>query len=158
VFGAGAPVGPLRPVPAGVAVARGRGVSGGETMITSGLAALRPGQALPRSRVPALRFDEFRRAVVDAVDAGMLALAFFGDAQASSEPVAVYAVLADSARGAFRVGRATLSSDAYPSLTPECPQLHLFERELAEQYGVRPEGHPWFKPVRFHTSYRPGHD
>src|SRR4029077_18380909 len=23
---------------------------------------------------------------------------------------------------------------------------------------VRPEGHPWFKPVRFHASYRPGHD
>ncbi len=21
-----------------------------------------------------------------------------------------------------------------------------------------PEGHPWFKPVRFHSSYRPGHD
>jgi Ni,Fe-hydrogenase III large subunit len=123
-----------------------------------GLAALRPGQALPRSRVPALPFDEFRRAVVDAVDAGMLALAFFGDAQASSETVDVYAVLADSARGAFRVGRATLSSDAYPSLTPDCPQLHLFERELAEQYGIRPEGHPWFKPVRFHPSYRPGHD
>jgi len=21
-----------------------------------------------------------------------------------------------------------------------------------------PDGHPWFKPVRFHSSYRPGHD
>ena len=47
---------------------------------------------------------------------------------------------------------------AFPRLTPDCPQVHLFERELAEQYGVRPEGHPWFKPVRFHSSYRPGHD
>jgi len=36
--------------------------------------------------------------------------------------------------------------------------VHLFERELAEQYGIRPEGHPWFKPVRFHSSYRPGCD
>jgi Ni,Fe-hydrogenase III large subunit len=53
---------------------------------------------------------------------------------------------------------ATLDSDRFPSLTPNCPQAHLFERELAEQYGVRPEGHPWFKPVRFHGSYRPGHD
>jgi len=33
-----------------------------------------------------------------------------------------------------------------------------FEREIAEQFGVCPEGHPWFKPVRFHGSYRPGHD
>ena len=52
----------------------------------------------------------------------------------------------------------TLDSDRFPSLTPDCPQVHLFEREIAEQYGVRPEGHPWFKPVRFHRSYRPGHD
>ncbi len=52
----------------------------------------------------------------------------------------------------------TLESDRFPSMTPDCPQVHLFEREIAEQYGVRPDGHPWFKPVRFHASYRPGHD
>jgi Ni,Fe-hydrogenase III large subunit len=39
--------------------------------------------------------------------------------------------------------------DAYPALTPDCPQAHLFEREIAEQWGIRPEGHPWLKPVRF---------
>jgi Ni,Fe-hydrogenase III large subunit len=44
------------------------------------------------------------------------------------------------------------------SLTPSCPQLHLFEREIAEQYGVVFEGHPWFKPVRFHSAWRPGVD
>ena len=36
--------------------------------------------------------------------------------------------------------------------------MHLFEREIAEQFGLRPDGHPWLKPVRFHRSYRPGHD
>jgi Ni,Fe-hydrogenase III large subunit len=34
----------------------------------------------------------------------------------------------------------------------------LFEREIAEQFGLRPEGHPWLKPVRFQLSQRPGHD
>ena len=58
----------------------------------------------------------------------------------------------------MRVGKTTLDSDRFPSLTPDCPQVHLFEREIAEQCGVRPEGHPWLKPVRFHASYRPGHD
>jgi Ni,Fe-hydrogenase III large subunit len=72
--------------------------------------------------------------------------------------VDLYAVLADSTRALLRVGRTTLASDTFPSLTPDCSQVHLFEREIAEQYGVRPEGHPWFKPVRFHASYRPGHD
>ena len=66
--------------------------------------------------------------------------------------------LADNDRALLSVGMTTLDSDRFPSLTPDCPQVHLFERELAEQYGVRPEGHPWFKPVRFHASYRPGHD
>jgi Ni,Fe-hydrogenase III large subunit len=37
---------------------------------------------------------------------------------------------------------------SYPALTPECPQAHLFEREVWEQTGVKPEGHPWLKPVR----------
>jgi hypothetical protein len=41
----------------------------------------------------------------------------------------------------------------FPSLTPRCSQLHLFEREIAEQFGVVPEGHPWFKPVRFQRSW-----
>ena len=49
-------------------------------------------------------------------------------------------------------------ADSYPSLTPECPQAHWFEREIAEQWGVVPDGHPWLKPIRFHPSYRPGHD
>ena len=49
-------------------------------------------------------------------------------------------------------------ADGYPALTPACAQAHWFEREIAEQWGVRPEGHPWLKPIRFHRSYREGHD
>jgi hypothetical protein len=36
---------------------------------------------------------------------------------------------------------------------PECEPFHLFEREIAEQYGIRPEGHPWLKMVRYHPNY-----
>ncbi len=43
---------------------------------------------------------------------------------------------------------------SYPSLTVTCPQFHMFEREIAEQYGIRPEGHPWLKMVRYHPNYR----
>ena len=31
---------------------------------------------------------------------------------------------------------------------PRHPQAHLFEREVWEQHGLVPEGHPWLKPVR----------
>jgi hypothetical protein len=46
--------------------------------------------------------------------------------------------------------------EAYPALTPECEPFHMFEREMAEQYGIRPEGHPWLKMVRYHANYRGG--
>ncbi len=39
--------------------------------------------------------------------------------------------------------------DTYPSITPQCPQMHWFERELHEQWKIIPEGHPWLKPIRF---------
>lgn len=39
--------------------------------------------------------------------------------------------------------------DSYPSLTPEFPFFHCFEREIFEQFNLKPAGHPWLKPMRF---------
>ncbi len=122
------------------------------------LAAIRNGQAIARARVPALSFEEFRGKIVNAVNGRQRVAALFGDASGTSGELDTYVVLADRARGLLNVARTTLDPGGFPSITPDCPQVHLFERELAEQYGVRPEGHPWFKPVRFHRSYRAGHD
>jgi Ni,Fe-hydrogenase III large subunit len=44
--------------------------------------------------------------------------------------------------------------EAFISLTPECPQVHWFEREIWEQWGIFPQGHPCLKPIRFHKPYR----
>jgi Ni,Fe-hydrogenase III large subunit len=52
----------------------------------------------------------------------------------------------------------TLVGNRYESLTTSIPQAHWFEREIAEQWGIVPEGHPWLKPIRFHHSYRAGQD
>ena len=38
---------------------------------------------------------------------------------------------------------------ALPSLTARHPQVHPFERDLAERYGIRFDGMPWPKPLRF---------
>jgi Ni,Fe-hydrogenase III large subunit len=127
-------------------------------MSSHGFAVLHPGQAVPRGRIATVSPDAFRRTVVEAVARGQRVAALFGDAPASAETVDLYAILSDSAHALLRAGKTTLDGDRFPSLTPYCPQVHLFEREIAEQYGVRPEGHPWLKPVRFHASYRPGHD
>ena len=117
---------------------------------------VRNGQAVLRGQLADLPFADFRRIVVDLVAGGHRIAALFGDE--ADGGIDLYAVLADAGRSVLRVGKTRLEGDAYPALTPDCPQAHLFEREIAEQFGVRPEGHPWFKPVRFHGSYRPGKD
>jgi Ni,Fe-hydrogenase III large subunit len=140
-------------------------------MNSKGFAALHVGQPIPRGQVPQRSVADFRRTILEGIDGGLRVAALFGNVAESpltlpsptegegrSGAVDLYAVLADPSRALLRVGRTTLDGAFFPSMTPECPQVHLFEREIAEQYGVRPEGHPWFKPVRFHTSYRPGHD
>jgi Ni,Fe-hydrogenase III large subunit len=39
----------------------------------------------------------------------------------------------------------------YPALTADLPQAQAFEREVAEDEGLVPEGHPWCKPLRRHA-------
>jgi len=41
------------------------------------------------------------------------------------------------------------AGEHYPSLTADHPAAQIFERELWEQTGLQPDGHPWLKPVRF---------
>jgi Ni,Fe-hydrogenase III large subunit len=120
--------------------------------------SLRNGQAVARSQVDVLPLAEFRRAVVDQVRAGNRVAALFGIAAAGAAPVTLVAVLADDVAGLLHVAQTTVEGESYPALTPDCLQAHLFEREIAEQLGLRPEGHPWLKPVRFERSRRRGHD
>lgn len=41
----------------------------------------------------------------------------------------------------------------FESITPNNPALHLFEREIYENFGIEPIGHPWLKPVRKQEGY-----
>ncbi|MBI3270264.1 MAG: NADH-quinone oxidoreductase subunit C [Planctomycetes bacterium] len=113
------------------------------------LAALHNGQAVSRDRVPELPFLDLRTAILEGVELGGRLAAFFGRKTASGGAVELVAVLALDAEGQLYVGRATPEGASFPALTPECTQAHLFEREIAEQFGLAPEGHPWLKPVRY---------
>jgi Ni,Fe-hydrogenase III large subunit len=53
----------------------------------------------------------------------------------------------------LRAVRTTFPEAGFPSITPRCPEAHLFEREIAEQRGLKIFGHPWFKPVRYHRAW-----
>src|SRR5207244_2434388 len=153
----GAAPGSLCRAAPGVAPAGSRRFPGGSPMNgQNAFVAVHNGQAIPRGTVADAPWDLFRRGLLEAVASGdRVAALFGGDPSTPDGNVDLYAVLADSGRAQLRVGRTRLDADRFPSLTPDCPQVHLFEREIAEQYGVCPEGHPWYKPVRFHASYRP---
>ena len=121
-------------------------------------AALGNGRALARADVPQLSLPDLLGAVAQAVDDGLRVAALFGAADPDPEAVAIHAVLADDSRARLHLARARVQGGEFESLTPRCPQVHLFEREIAEQFGLRPVGHPWLKPVRYHRSYRAGHE
>jgi len=115
------------------------------------------GGAVRLARVPVVSVQEFRDAAVTVVAEGGRIVSLFGCPAPSGGVMRLYAVLATPGSGALSVLTADVG-DAYPAITPDCVQASWFEREIAEQWGVVPEGHPWLKPVRFHHSYRRGHD
>ncbi len=107
------------------------------------------------SDVPEIGLDEFRGAVLDEVTGGGRIVAFFGAPRGGSD-LSLFAIVARPSRHLAVLSTAV--RDGFPSMAGECPQLANFEREVAEQWGVRPEGHPWWKPLRYHASWRPGRD
>lgn len=114
------------------------------------------GMAVATANIPSLKVPDFGHAIVDHVAEGRRVSALF--AAPDGESLRLIAVISDDVHNLLHLLRTRLDDPVFPSWTPRCPQIHLFEREIAEQYGARPEGHPWFKPVRFHPSWRKGHD
>jgi len=110
-------------------------------------------ESIPLSSILPLEFDAFSNAIVKAVSEGKRVCAFFGMPGGKPDEVEVFVLLADDNRNQLMVARSTIEGPSFPSLTPRCPQVHLFEREIAEQFGLVVTGHPWFKPVRYIHSW-----
>jgi Ni,Fe-hydrogenase III large subunit len=125
--------------------------------LASSIVSVRSGRPIQRENVPRLELEAFRRVVIEAPLSHGRVVALFGSA-APGDGVELFAVLAIDGEGLVQVASTVLEGDGFPSMTVDCPQVHLFEREIAEQWGVVPEGHPWLKPVRFVRSRRDGHD
>jgi Ni,Fe-hydrogenase III large subunit len=122
------------------------------------LARIVNGDAVPLEVVPSLSTRELSCAIREGIGFGLRLSSYFGasavegghvDGGRAGGAVELYAVLADDERNRLYVGRAVVESGSFPSIAEACPQAQLFEREIAEQFGLVPEGHPWLKPVRF---------
>jgi len=93
-----------------------------------------------------MSLEDFRKCIISRVKAGMRLSNMFAAKKADS--FILYAVLADDNEGSLSL-LSCESGKSYDSMTNDCPQAHMFEREIYEQMGIMPEGHPWLKPVRF---------
>jgi hydrogenase-4 component F len=102
--------------------------------------------SLPWQEVPVCPVEELVAATTAEVARGGRLCAWFGVPERVG--VSLVAVLAFDADNSLAVARSAPVLSRYPALTPQCAQAHLFEREVWEQHGLVPAGHPWLKPVR----------
>ena len=83
-----------------------------------------------------------------ALAGGAMTLTLYGRVDATGRVVTTAVLLAN--HGSIEILRGNgVSNQRYRSLTPSHPAVHMFERELWEQTGLVPQGHPWLKPVRY---------
>jgi Ni,Fe-hydrogenase III large subunit len=112
-------------------------------------------EPVPTASIPLHDAAEFYALLRNELDAHGRTVAYFG--YRHGDEVRLIAVIAQPAYGRLAVFSCTASHEMV-SLAQEFPQLQLFEREIAEQFGVSFSGHPWFKPVRFHAPITPASD
>ena len=111
------------------------------------------GASVPWADVPEWPAGVFIDAAAAALAAGARLCAWFGVPEVTG--IRLVAVLAYDGENTLAIGRSEPILTAYPSLTLRQPQAHLFEREVWEQHGLVPEGHPWLKPVRAQDGNHP---
>lgn len=115
-------------------------------------AVVRNGEAVPSEEIPNVGIERLRGHVVERVKEGgrLVALSVLtGDTRR------VVAVIGDDEAGTCEVVWAH-AVERYEALTTECVQAQWFEREIYEQWGIEPVGHPWLKPLRFEQAARGG--
>ena len=120
---------------------------------TTPFALLANATSLAWADVPEWPVRDFVQATATELGRGARLCSWFGVPEGND--VRLVAVLAFDADNTLAVGRSRPFTGAYPSLTRAHPQAHLFEREVWEQHGVVPEGHPWLKPVRRNNGNAP---
>lgn len=118
-------------------------------MSTAASLVVHNGHAFALADCPVSTVEAFRREIIDGIAAGGRLSALFAFPQESaSAKFRLFAAVTRAEEGNIAVASAAVDSQ-YPALTPECPQAHLFEREIFEQWNIEPVGHPWLKPAFF---------
>lgn len=104
----------------------------------------------PLSELKSYSLAEFRARVADNLRSGHRLVSMFGvpASDAAAECPTLHAVFISQGKLQHFCGRPN-PGEAFESLSRDYPQLHCFEREIHEQYGLAFSNHPWLKPIRF---------
>lgn len=100
-----------------------------------------------RELVP-LGLDEWAQQIGRALDTGERLITLFGRADAGDDVVTTAVLQGEDGRLGLLRGRGKRDA-AFASITLRHPAAQMLERELWEQTGLTPAGHPWLKPVRY---------
>ena len=98
--------------------------------------------------LPEHSLSEFAARCSVRLDGGERLVTLFGRVDEGRGVVVTAVLLSAAGELSFLRARAE-AGEHYPSLTVRHPAAHIYERELWEQTGLQPDGHPWLKPVRF---------
>lgn len=103
-------------------------------------------------QIPTLNINELREEIIKLQKR---VVGFFGDRV--FDGVKLYVIMADDENGKLYISSSFFdkSQKSYESITKDIPAFHMFEREIFEEYGIEPIGHPWLKPVRDHKKEYP---
>jgi Ni,Fe-hydrogenase III large subunit len=117
---------------------------------------LSSGQAKHIRNATVLGMDAFQDAVIHAIEEGGRISALFAQ-PIHGRCLRLWAMISQDSLSRILPLCTDMDESSYPSLTPLCAQAHWFEREIHEQWGLVPKGHPWLKAIRFHAPYRQTH-
>ena len=102
------------------------------------------------AELPVLSLAQLAAECAARLAAGERLLTLFGRRDSAGSGRVVVSALLQAPGGALHVLRAhATAGEHYPALTADFPAAQIHERELWEQTGLVPDGHPWLKPVRF---------
>jgi Ni,Fe-hydrogenase III large subunit len=110
--------------------------------------------AIPVKEVPQLRYEAFISQLTSLTShVNQHCVAYFGVPESGN--IRLYAIIADDDKRTLLPFSSVISqNDDLHSVTVMRPAFHCFERELAEQFGIRFQGHPCLKPLRYsHNRY-----
>lgn len=115
-----------------------------------------PVAMMPTRELAPLGLQEWAKVCAQALAEGERMVTLFGRPERGhpDDEVTTTAVLqADKSRLRILRGHGR-RGQSFPSITLQHPAVQMFERELWEQTGLTPEGHPWLKPVRYEGAFQ----